>query len=78
MGWLLTIWLNLPLVDTDLEVRMWFSRERYCNFAREKFLENPMLHRLPSGEMKTARVHHSECRELRENETALIPPHMRD
>ena len=78
MGWLLTIWLNLPLAGTDLEVRMWFSREHYCNFAREKFLENPMLHRLPEGEPKEVRVRNSECRELREDETVLIPPHMRN
>ena len=51
MGWLLTIWLYLPLAGTELEARMWFSREHYCNFAREKFMEIPMLHRLSEGDL---------------------------
>ena len=78
MGWLLTIWLYLPLAGSELEVRMWFSQEHYCNFAREKFVEIPMLHRLSEGELKEARVRNLECRELREDEAALIPPHMRN
>ncbi|MCP5370825.1 MAG: hypothetical protein H6907_03760 [Hyphomicrobiales bacterium] len=78
MGWLLTIWLSIPLVQSDMEVRMWFSRERYCTFAREKFLENPMLLSTPDGRRGEARVRDSQCRELGADETALIPEHMRN
>jgi len=78
MGWLLTIWLGLPLIESDLEVRMWFSRESYCNFARGKFVENPMIHRTPDGRLQKAVVQRSECRELRDDEAALIPKHMRN
>ena len=77
MGWLLTIWLSLPLVDSDMEVRMWFSRERYCEFAQEKFLENPILHATEDGRQSDAIVKKSECRSLKREEAALIPEHMR-
>ena len=78
MGWLLTIWLSLPLVESDVEVRMWFSREHYCKFAREKFLENPMRHTTEDGRQANAVVKKSECREMESNEAALIPEHMRN
>ena len=41
MGWLLTAVLSLPLTGSDIEVRMWFSKESYCTFAIEKFTEKP-------------------------------------
>lgn len=82
MGWLLTIWLMLPQADSQVEVRMWFSRERYCDFAQEKFLENPILHRAliadpPKDEARVAAVEKSECRKLKPEEANLIPEHMR-
>ncbi len=78
MGWLLTLWLSLPLVESDVEVKMWFSRERYCNFAKEKFSENPMEHILGNGRRAVAHIRDSQCRELLKTEAHLIPEHMRD
>lgn len=77
MGWLLTIWFSLPLVANDLEVRMWFSSQRYCAFAQEKFLENPILYSTTDAEQSDAVVIKSECRRLKREEAALIPRHMR-
>jgi len=77
MGWLLTIWLSLPLTEGDLELNMWFSRESYCTFAQEKFLENPIHQTLADGRQADASVIDSGCRKLDDNETALIPEHMR-
>lgn len=77
MGWLLTISLFLPLADSDVQMQMWFSRERYCNFAHEKFLENPMLHSISGGQTAVAQVRRAECRPLRPDEAKLIPEHMR-
>ena len=82
MGWLLTIWLMLPHAESQVEVRMWLSGEHYCNFAQEKFLENPILHRLPHAAPprdtpKVAKIEKSECRELKPEEAHLIPEHMR-
>jgi len=77
MGWLLTLWLSLPLVESDVEVRMWFSRKSYCNFAKEKFVENPILHTVGNGKAADASVKKTECRKLNKNETHLIPKHMR-
>tara|TARA_R110000787_G_scaffold263946_1_gene369847 strand:- start:2708 stop:3016 length:309 start_codon:yes stop_codon:yes gene_type:complete len=77
MGWLLTIWLSLPLADNHIEVRMWFSLERYCEFAQEKFLENPIRYSTTDGIQSDAVVNKSQCRELKREEAALIPRHMR-
>ena len=78
MGWLLTIWLSLPLVESDLKIRMWFSRQSYCNFAKEKFTENPIQHSVENGIPIEAKVKKYECRLLRKSEEILIPPHMRN
>ena len=77
MGWLLTIWLTLPPVETDLEIRMWFSRQSYCRLAKEKFVEKPMRLKTNDGRRGVAQVAGAECRELRKDEAALIPRHMR-
>ena len=77
MGWLLSIWLALPPVPGEVEVRMWFSRESYCTFAEEKFTENPMRLVLPDGSKGEAKVARSRCRPLAKDEAELIPPHMR-
>lgn len=78
MGWLLTIWLSLPLAPSELQVRMWFSREGYCDFAREKFTENPIMHLTPAGSAARAPVRRAACRELADDEAHLIPEHMRN
>ena len=78
MGWLLTLWLALPPMAGEVEVRMWFSRESYCTFAEEKLRENPMRRVLPDGAEGAAKVTRSQCRELRPGEANLIPEHMRD
>jgi hypothetical protein len=78
MGWLLTLWLSLPLVDSEVEVRMWFSRETYCDFARQKFMENPMRHTTDDGREADATVTKGACRELTEGEGTLVPEHMRN
>lgn len=77
MGWLLTLMLSLPQVSDPIEVQMWFSRERYCTFAQEKFAEHPLRQRLPDGTTVLGAVKDSHCRELEDHETALIPEHMR-
>ena len=77
MGWLLTLWLGLPLVESDVEVQMWFSRESYCRFAHEKFTEKPMMHTLADGRRAEARVKRWQCRKLRDDEARLVPRHMR-
>lgn len=77
MGWLLTLWLALPPMAGEIEVRMWFSRESYCSFAEEKFRENPIRRVLPDGGEDPAKVTRSQCRELRPGEAGLIPEHMR-
>jgi len=76
MGWLLTIWLAMPLVDNDVKFQMWFSRESYCNFARKKFLENPIHHTSVDGATGTAEVVKYECRKLTEGESHLAPDHV--
>ena len=78
MGWLLTLWLSMPLTEGEVEVKMWFSRERYCNLAQEKFSENPMEHILQDGRRAVTRVRESECRKLLKTEVHLIPEHMRN
>jgi len=78
MGWLLSIWLSLPLVNNDVEFRMWFSRESYCTFAQAKFTENPVRLSSPNGPDGEAKVTRSSCRKLRDGEAHLIPKHMRN
>jgi len=78
MGWLLSIWMFLPLVNSDVEFRMWFSRESYCTFAQAKFTENPVMHSTLAGPDAAAKITKSSCRKLRDDEAHLIPKHMRN
>jgi len=78
MGWLLTLMLSLPQVSEPVEVQMWFSRERYCTFAQEKFGEHPLRQVLSDGTAVFGSVSESNCRPLEDDEVALIPEHMRD
>lgn len=75
MGWLLTLWLALPLAHSEVEVRMWFSRESYCRFAEEKFRERPIRHMVvgEDGSSATAPVLGSECRRLGPDESEFVP-----
>lgn len=77
MGWLLTIVLGLPLTNSDVEINMWFSKESYCTFAIEKFTEKPFTHKLPNGMTAIGESKSATCRELSEEETALVPDHLR-
>lgn len=76
MGWLLTLVLSMPLSAGDVELRMWFSKESYCTFAIEKFTEKPFRQRLPDGSEAPGAVKSANCRELGENEQALVPEHL--
>lgn len=76
MGWLLTIVLTMPLTAEDVEFRMWFSKERYCNFAVEKFAEKPFEQRLTDGSSATGDIKSATCRELGRDEKALVPAHL--
>jgi hypothetical protein len=76
MGWLLTLVLSMPLSADDVELRMWFSKESYCTFAIEKFTEKPFKQRLASGAEAQGSVKSATCRELDENEQALVPDHL--
>ena len=78
MGWLLTIWLILPITNDNLKFEMWFSRESYCKFAMQKFLESPVFVRLNDGKEGTATVSEKQCRELKDNELNLVPKHLRN
>ncbi len=77
MGWLLTIVLAMPLSSGDVEFRMWFSKESYCTFAIEKFSEKPFMQRLPDGGEAPGAVKRATCRELGNDEDALVPEHLR-
>lgn len=77
MGWLLTLVMSLPMVSSDVEIHMWFSRKSYCNFALEKFTENPIMHQIETAPPSPAHVKSSDCRKLTKEEAHLIPPHMR-
>lgn len=77
MGWLLTLFLTLPSVDGPVRVEMWFSRESYCAFAREKFAEQPMVRIAPDGRAVPVRLTGTSCRELAADEADRVPPHLR-
>lgn len=78
MGWLLTLLLAVPQVDGPVHVEMWFSRESYCTFARNKFTEQPMFSLSEDGPRVPIKIKDSGCRELGPKEADRIPPHMRD
>ena len=77
MGWLLTTVLGRPLVGSDVEINMWFSKESYCTFAIEKITEKPFVHKLPSGQASTDAAISATYRELGEDEEALVAEHLR-
>ena len=77
MGWLLSIVLLLPHQGGEITLDMWFSQEYYCAFAREKFQENPVLHRGADGTADKALVVSADCRRLDEDEGAFVPAHVR-
>lgn len=77
MGWILTIVLGLPLTNSDVEINMWFSKESYCTFAIEKFTEKPFTHKLPDGNTASGEAKSASCRELTNEEAALVPEHLR-
>ncbi len=77
MGWLLTLVMTLPMAGSDVEIHMWFSRRSYCNFALEKFSENPILHRVDEAPVSPVTLKSIDCRKLAKDEAHLIPPHMR-
>jgi hypothetical protein len=77
MGWLLTIVLGLPLTNSDVEINMWFSKESYCIFAVEKFTEKPFTHKVPDGTVATGEAKSASCRELTNEEAAIVPEHLR-
>ena len=77
MGWLLTAVLSLPLTGSDIEVRMWFSKESYCTFAIEKFTEKPFRERRADGTVREGEITSATCREFGPDEQALVPEHLR-
>ena len=76
MGWLLSVVLALPLTGSDVELKMWFSKENYCSFAIEKFTEKPFVQVLPDGTEAKGEIKSAECRELSDDEEALVPEHL--
>ena len=76
MGWLLTVVLAMPIAGGDMEFQMWFSKESYCTLAIEKFAEKPFTQRLPDGREAPGDIKSATCRELAENEQALVPEHL--
>jgi len=76
MGWLLTIVLAMPITADDVEIRMWFSKESYCTFAIEKFGEKPFVQKLADGSEAPGNIKQASCRELDDNEKALVPKHL--
>ena len=77
MGWRLTPFPGLPLAPAAVRIEMWFSRERYCAFARDTFTEHPIRHTRADGTTAEAKVIRAECRAPKDGEAHLIPEHMR-
>lgn len=76
MGWLLTIVLAMPVTAENVEFRMWFSKESYCTFAIEKFGEKPFVQILDDGSEAAGNIKQATCRELSDDEKALVPKHL--
>lgn len=77
MRYLLTILLAFPTSGEEMRMNMWFSQSNYCEFAIEKFTENPITVSQQTGRTEDLQVRSATCRELADDEIALVPAHMR-
>ncbi len=76
MGWLLTLILALPQGGANVEFGMWFSQKSYCEFAVEKFSEQPYRIKFIDGRSASGKPLDLSCRELQPDELHLIPQHL--